>query len=135
MTEKQDLETTPVEEQFTSDDGKLEASSTTAELYIDPAKETKLLAKLDIFFVPVIMLVYLSCFLDRSNIGESLLPSFQDTMLNQIIGNVKVAGMPADIGASTEQFSTAVSIFYATYVVFECPWAILLKKLTPQYLV
>lgn len=43
--------------------------------------------------------------------------------------------MPADIGASTEQFSTAVSIFYATYVVMECPWAILLKKLTPQYLI
>lgn len=36
---------------------------------IDPKEETKLLAKLDLFFVPVIMLVYLSCFLDRSNIG------------------------------------------------------------------
>lgn len=68
MTEKQVLDTSPVEEQFTSD-GKLEASNISA-LYIDPAKEAKLLAKLDIFFVPVIMLVYLSCFLDRSNIGE-----------------------------------------------------------------
>lgn len=40
----------------------------TSELYIDPAKEKLLLAKLDLFFTPVIMLVYLSCFLDRSNI-------------------------------------------------------------------
>ena len=87
------------------------------EDHIDPARERKLLAKLDMFFVPVIMLVYLSCFLDRSNIG-----------------NVKVAGMPEDIGASDEQFSIAVSIFYATYVAFETPWAILLKKLTPRYL-
>lgn len=87
------------------------------EEHIDPARERKLLAKLDIFFVPVIMLVYLSCFLDRSNIG-----------------NVKVAGMPEDIGASEEQFSIAVSIFYATYVAFETPWSILLKKLTPRYL-
>ena len=87
------------------------------EDHIDPARERKLLAKLDLFFVPVIMLVYLSCFLDRSNIG-----------------NVKVAGMPEDIGASDEQFSIAVSIFYATYVTFETPWAILLKKLTPRYL-
>lgn len=87
------------------------------EDHIDPARERKLLAKLDVFFVPVIMLVYLSCFLDRSNIG-----------------NVKVAGMPEDIGASDEQFSIAVSIFYATYVAFETPWAILLKKLTPRYL-
>lgn len=36
---------------------------------IDPAKEKALLAKLDLAFTPVIMLVYLSCFLDRSNIG------------------------------------------------------------------
>ena len=35
---------------------------------IDPHKEKILLAKLDLFFSPVIMLVYLSCFLDRSNI-------------------------------------------------------------------
>lgn len=40
------------------------------ELYIDPAKEKILLAKLDIFLNPIIMLVYLCCFLDRSNIGR-----------------------------------------------------------------
>ena len=49
-------------------------------------------------------------------------------------GNVKVAGMPEDIGATNEQFSTAVSIFYATYVLSETPWAVLLKKLTPRIL-
>jgi hypothetical protein len=41
-----------------------------SSLYIDPAKEKKLLAKLDIAFTPIIMLLYLSCFLDRSNIGR-----------------------------------------------------------------
>lgn len=35
---------------------------------IDPKKEKILLAKLDLFFTPIIMLVYLSCFLDRANI-------------------------------------------------------------------
>jgi hypothetical protein len=40
------------------------------EFYVDPVKEVKLLAKLDLAFTPVIMLVYLSCFLDRSNIGS-----------------------------------------------------------------
>lgn len=84
---------------------------------IDPAEERKLLVKLDLFFVPIIMVVYLSCFLDRSNIG-----------------NVKVAGMPEDIGATTEEISTAVSIFYATYVLVEAPWAIALKKITPRLL-
>jgi MFS family permease len=32
------------------------------------------------------------------------------------------------------QFSTAVSIFYATYVTFETPFAILLKRVTPRVL-
>jgi hypothetical protein len=36
---------------------------------LDPKKERKLLLKLDLAFVPIIMLTYLSCFLDRTNIG------------------------------------------------------------------
>lgn len=48
------------------------------------------------------------------------------------LGNVKVAHMPEDINASESQFSTAVSIFYVTYVLFESPWAVLMKKLTPR---
>ncbi|KAL5357084.1 major facilitator superfamily domain-containing protein [Aspergillus floccosus] len=85
------------------------------DIVLDPKKEAKLLLKLDTAFVPIIMLTYLTCFLDRTNIG-----------------NVKVAGMPEDIGASETQFSTAVSIFYVTYVLLESPWAVLMKKLTPR---
>ncbi|KAK1139228.1 hypothetical protein N8T08_001158 [Aspergillus melleus] len=85
------------------------------DIVLDPKKESKLLLKLDLAFVPIIMLTYLSCFLDRTNIG-----------------NVKVAGMPEAIGASESQFSTAVSIFYVTYVLLEAPWAVLMKKLTPR---
>lgn len=40
--------------------------------------------------------------------------------------------MPEDIGASTNEFSIAVSIFYATYVLLESPWAVAMKKLTPR---
>ncbi|KAK2808957.1 hypothetical protein FQN50_004231 [Emmonsiellopsis sp. PD_5] len=83
--------------------------------HIDPAEEKKLMRKVDLFITPVIMIVYLCCFLDRSNIG-----------------NVKIAGMPEDIRASNQEFSTAVSIFYATYVTFETPWTLVLKKLTPR---
>jgi len=82
---------------------------------LDPEKEKKLLLKLDLAFVPIIMLTYLSCFLDRSSIG-----------------NVQVAGMPEDINASPSQFSTAVSIFYVTYVLLESVWAVLMKRLTPR---
>ena len=84
---------------------------------LDAKAERKLLLKLDAFFVPIIMMVYLTCFLDRTNIG-----------------NAKVAGMPEDIGATPQQFSTAVSIFYATYVAFEPPWTIFMKRMTPRLL-
>jgi len=47
-------------------------------------------------------------------------------------GNVKVAGILTDIHATNQQFSIAVSIFYATYVTFESPAAILMKKITPR---
>ncbi|KAL7948431.1 major facilitator superfamily domain-containing protein [Trichoderma barbatum] len=100
------------------DDSSPEVDETASSIpLLDPHAEKRLLLKLDMYFVPIIMLVYLTCFLDRSSIG-----------------NVKVAGMPEDIGANPKQFSTAVSIFYATYVVFEPPWAILMKWVTPRIL-
>ncbi|TDZ36770.1 putative transporter [Colletotrichum spinosum] len=108
----------PAEKDFGSTVDRADSSTgTTAMESLDPAAEAKLLLKLDAFFVPIIMLVYLTCFLDRTNIG-----------------NVKVAGMPEDIGASPQEFSTAISIFYATYVVFEPPWTIMMKWMTPRIL-
>jgi len=85
------------------------------DVELDPVMERALLMKLDFAFVPIIMLTYLSCFLDRANIG-----------------NVKVAKMPEDIHASDSQFATAISIFYVTYVLLESVWAVLMKKLTPR---
>jgi hypothetical protein len=40
------------------------------DFYVDPVKEAKLLRKLDFGLIWIIMLLYLSAFLDRSNIGE-----------------------------------------------------------------
>lgn len=39
------------------------------DVVLDPKKERKLLIKLDFAIVPIIMLTYLSCFLDRTSIG------------------------------------------------------------------
>jgi hypothetical protein len=39
-------------------------------LYIDPKEEAKVVRKLDIFLTPVLFIVYLSCFIDRANIGK-----------------------------------------------------------------
>lgn len=44
---------------------------------VEPAQERKLLRKLDLIFTPVLMLVYLTCFLDRGNIGnKTIIVSF-----------------------------------------------------------
>ncbi|GAM42759.1 nicotinic acid plasma membrane transporter [Talaromyces pinophilus] len=122
--ESNNLPTTPIDETKkqpaqdpSNEDLSVQSVSDLVNVQLDRAKEKKLLATLDLHFVPIIMFAYLTCFLDRGNIG-----------------NVKVAGMPEDIGASNAQYSTAVSIFYATYVTFETPLAMLMKKITPRNL-
>lgn len=41
---------------------------------VDPQLEKNVVAKLDLFLTPVLFIIYLSCFIDRANIGE--LPIF-----------------------------------------------------------
>lgn len=53
----------------------VQSVSDLVNVQLDPAKEKKLLATLDLHFVPIIMFAYLTCFLDRGNIGTSS-PSF-----------------------------------------------------------
>ena len=55
-------------------DGEKHAVDVQLGEFIDPAREKKLLAKLDLALVPIIMLTYLACFLDRSNIGNVVIP-------------------------------------------------------------
>ncbi|KAJ5157321.1 uncharacterized protein N7482_008421 [Penicillium canariense] len=85
---------------------------------IDPVKERKLLWKLDLCICPLVMSIFLVAYLDRSNLG-----------------NAAVAGMPEDIGLVGNQLGNAVSLFYATYVFFEIPFSMLLKKLRPNRLI
>ncbi|PPJ59309.1 hypothetical protein CBER1_04233 [Cercospora berteroae] len=77
---------------------------------IDRAKEKKLVRKLDLHIIPVVMLLYLLSFLDRVNIG-----------------NARLYGLEEDLGLSSSQFQTAVSILFVTYVVSELPSNLILK--------
>ncbi|KAL7412091.1 major facilitator superfamily transporter [Mrakia frigida] len=89
--------------------------STDEDLYIDPAREAALLRKLDIHIAPVMALIFLLAYLDRSNIG-----------------NAASAGLSQTAGLVGTQLNTAVTIFYATYVAAEIPATILMKKFTPS---
>ncbi|KAF1837939.1 MFS general substrate transporter [Decorospora gaudefroyi] len=81
----------------------------------DPAYEAKLVRKLDLFIIPVVMLLYLFSFLDRVNIGNARLYDLQE-----------------DLNMSDSQFQTAVSILFVTYILSEVPSNLVLKKLRPS---
>lgn len=70
-TDKNDI---PLEDAKTDIRKSIDDASVRAveDIVLDPKKEAKLLVKLDAAFVPIIMLTYLTCFLDRTNIGELL---------------------------------------------------------------
>lgn len=46
-------------------------TASTPELYIDPIEHKKLLRKLDLWIAPVMTLIFLCAYLDRSNIGNA----------------------------------------------------------------
>ncbi|KAK5107055.1 hypothetical protein LTR62_001905 [Meristemomyces frigidus] len=87
------------------------------DIYIDPQKERKLLWKIDAYLVPLLTLSFLSAYLDRSNIG-----------------NAAIAGMSEDLGLTKQGLANAILLFYATYVLFELPGSLLVKKIRPSRL-
>ncbi|KAI0015435.1 high-affinity nicotinic acid transporter [Xylariomycetidae sp. FL0641] len=84
---------------------------------IDPEKEAKMMRKFDFYAVGLLGILYMLANLDRSNIG-----------------NAQIAGLPEDTGLVGNQYGTAVTLLYATYVPFEGPVAVLLKIIGPKYL-
>lgn len=64
--------------------------------------------------VPVILLMYLVCYLDRVNI------SFAALQLN------------TDIGLSTAAYGFGAGIFFVTYVIFQVPANVMLTKIGPK---
>lgn len=68
------------------------------------ALRRKVVRKIDLNTLPGVTLLYLACFIDRSNIG-----------------NAKVAGLVKDLGLEGSQFSVALSVFFITYLLVEVP--------------
>lgn len=72
--------------------------------------EKRVLRKFDLIVLPCLALCYLFSNLDKSNIG-----------------NANAAGMADDLGLTEAQYGNIVSLLFVTYVVFEVPFALLLK--------
>lgn len=72
--------------------------------HISPIDERNLTARLDFKVIPILGLLYLICFLDRTNIA-----------------NARIAGMEKGLHFPKKGYNTALWIFYLPFVLAEIP--------------
>ncbi|KDQ62291.1 hypothetical protein JAAARDRAFT_454866 [Jaapia argillacea MUCL 33604] len=82
----------------------------------DTPEDRRLLRKVDARLLPILTLLYLLSFLDRSNIG-----------------NAKLDGLITDLHVTGAEYNTALAIYFVAYVIFEIPANIVLKRFNPQF--
>ncbi|OKL59695.1 hypothetical protein UA08_05287 [Talaromyces atroroseus] len=85
------------------------------EIYIDPVVEQRALRKFDMYAMPQLFLFAFLCYLDRSNLG-----------------NAKVFGFVEDIHLKGTEFNNLGTLFGATYIIFEIPWTLAIKRWGPN---
>ncbi|KAF8321352.1 MFS general substrate transporter [Clavulina sp. PMI_390] len=77
--------------------------------------EKRLVRKLDFHILPLISILHLLSFLDRSNFG-----------------NAKAAGMTTTLHLPSYGYNVAAALFYVFYAAFEVPSNLLMKKIGPN---
>ncbi|KAK4247142.1 major facilitator superfamily domain-containing protein [Corynascus novoguineensis] len=81
----------------------------------DEARLTRrILLKTDTRILPILSILFLCSFLDRTNVG-----------------NARIIGLEDDLGISNLQYNQGLAVFYATYIASELPSNLILKALTP----
>ncbi|EKD15411.1 high-affinity nicotinic acid transporter [Drepanopeziza brunnea f. sp. 'multigermtubi' MB_m1] len=75
----------------------------------------KLLRKLDLHLIPFLALIYLLCFLDRTNVG-----------------NARLAGLETDLKMKGLDYNIALAILFPFYVLAEIPSNMMLKRFRPS---
>ncbi|KAF2404699.1 MFS general substrate transporter [Trichodelitschia bisporula] len=75
----------------------------------------RILLKLDTHVLPVLALMFLCSFLDRTNVG-----------------NAKILGLEKDIHITNRQYDQGLAVFYATYIASELPSNLVLKRVSPR---
>ncbi|KAF2405500.1 major facilitator superfamily transporter [Trichodelitschia bisporula] len=93
------------------------ASDTTGEqaLAFDRRATSRLLRKIDLRLIPLLALLYLLSFLDRTNIG-----------------NARLAGLEADLHLRGLDYNNALAIFFPFYVAAELPSNLVMKITRPS---
>ena len=111
-------------------------TTTQSKSYIDPALEKKLLRKIDLHLIPILFLLFLCAFIDRSVFQAALqISSLTTQSIN--IGNAKIQGLtlPKEEGGLNmrgQDYNIALFMFFVPYILLEVPCNILLKKMRPS---
>ncbi|CAK7202151.1 hypothetical protein SEUCBS139899_004871 [Sporothrix eucalyptigena] len=78
----------------------------------DPAHKAKVLRKVDLRLIPMMMLLYLMAYLDKTNIG-----------------NAQIEGMTEDLHLFGIRYNVVSSVFFITFVLCEIPSNMILHKI------
>jgi hypothetical protein len=65
----------------------------------DTQLEHKVLLKMDVMILPILALLFLCSFIDRTNVG-----------------NAKILGLQEDLDITNHQYAIGLCVFYATYI-------------------
>ncbi|RDW91011.1 hypothetical protein BP5796_02176 [Coleophoma crateriformis] len=79
-----------------------------------PTATKRLLRKIDLNLIPFLALIYLLCFLDRSNVG-----------------NARLVHLEADLHMKGLDYNIALAIFFPFYVAAEIPSNMMIKRFRP----
>lgn len=78
---------------------------------VDAAMEKRITRKIDMRLVPMLCMLYLTAYLDRTNIG-----------------NAKLYGLEKELNLPSNGYNTAIWVFYLTFVIMEVPSNLLVSS-------
>ncbi|KAL4937699.1 hypothetical protein BDV06DRAFT_215677 [Aspergillus oleicola] len=98
-----------------SDDVKHHSFSVAGDPEAEQKLTRKILWKLDTRILPVLAILFLCSFLDRTNVG-----------------NAKILGLEDDLNITNHQYDIGLAIFYLFYILSEVPSNLIIKKASPK---
>ncbi|KAL7623123.1 hypothetical protein AAE478_006804 [Parahypoxylon ruwenzoriense] len=110
MAEQRASEDLPAKPELDSQLREIE-TATSAEDADFKRREARVVAKLDLYICPIIVMLQLVSFLDRGNIGYAA-----------------TQGMITDLNLVGTQLNSAISLFYPLYILSEFPAALIVKR-------
>ena len=93
-------------------------SVSNSEVVLDHALEKRLILKIDLAVLPVLFLLFLVSFVDRSNLANARIQGLEKSL---------------HISPKSNGYNIALFSFTIPYVLFEVPANIMLKKIKPQW--